>query len=191
MTVPHSSILIIAATSHELATDGDWRTLVCGVGPIEASAATARTIAELAPVAILHVGIAGARRAAAIEIPQLVIGSASIYCDLDATNAWSPRQLTPDGRLVAATYEAFPDALVRPIGTSARVGGTREVEVEAMEGFGVLRAAQRAGVPALEVRTISNAIEETDRTRWRFEEAFAALRAATPRLVEAIAQCVN
>ena len=32
-----------------------------------------------------------------------------------------------------------------------------------MEGFGVLRAAQLAGVPAIEVRAISNEIEEVDR----------------------------
>src|SRR5919206_69607 len=56
-----------------------------------------------------------------------------------------------------------------------RDGGTTGCEVEAMEGFGVLRAAQLAGVPAIEVRAISNEIEETDRARWRFDDAFAAI----------------
>jgi nucleoside phosphorylase len=60
-----------------------------------------------------------------------------------------------------------------------------------MEGFAVLRAAQLAGVPAIEVRAISNEIEETDRGRWHFDHAFAAITAATPRLVEAIAACVR
>jgi futalosine hydrolase len=58
-----------------------------------------------------------------------------------------------------------------------------------MEGFGVLRAAALAGVPAIEVRVISNAIEETDRALWRFDEAFAAVQALTPRLVREIAAC--
>ena len=62
---------------------------------------------------------------------------------------------------------------------------------EAMEGFGVLRAAQRAGVPAVEVRAISNDIEETDRARWHFDEAFAAIVAVTPRLVVEVASCVS
>ena len=51
----------------------------------------------------------------------------------------------------------------------------------------MLRAAQLAGVPAIEIRAIANEIEEADRARWRFEEAFAALAAATPRLVRELA----
>ena len=54
-----------------------------------------------------------------------------------------------------------------------------------MEGFGVLRAAASAGVPALEVRAIANEIEEADRGRWRFDEALAALAEAVPALVHA------
>ncbi len=77
------------------------------------------------------------------------------------------------------------------IGTSGRIGGTGDADVEAMEGFGVLRAAQHAGVPAVEVRAISNAIEETDRALWHIDAACAAIVAATPRLVREVAQCVN
>jgi nucleoside phosphorylase len=77
----------------------------------------------------------------------------------------------------------LPAALVLAIGTSARIGGTSGCDVEAMEGFGVLRAAQLAGVPAIEVRAISNDVEETDRARWHFDAAFAAITGATPALV--------
>jgi futalosine hydrolase len=52
-----------------------------------------------------------------------------------------------------------------------------------MEGFAVLRAAELAGIPALEVRAVSNAIDEPDRARWRFDEALAALEQALPRLL--------
>ena len=86
---------------------------------------------------------------------------------------------------------AFPEALSLPIGTSGRIGGTTDTDVEAMEGFAVLRAAQLAGVPAIEVRAISNDIEEDDRARWHFDAAFAAITAATPRLVEEVARCVS
>ena len=58
--------------------------------------------------------------------------------------------------------------------------------VEAMEGFGVLRAAMLAGVPALEVRAISNEIGEPDRERWRIDEAIDVLVAALPDLLEAV-----
>ena len=48
--------------------------------------------------------------------------------------------------------------------------------VEAMEGFGVLRAAALAGVAAVEVRAISNALGEEDRSRW---DVAGALRRAS------------
>jgi futalosine hydrolase len=60
-------------------------------------------------------------------------------------------------------------------------------DVEAMEGFGVLRAAALAGVPAVELRAISNRVDEPDRTRWQFQEALAALADAVPRALAALA----
>jgi len=49
-----------------------------------------------------------------------------------------------------------------------------------MEGFGVLRAANLAGVPAVEVRVISNAIRDADRSRWRLSDALTNLCEAVP-----------
>jgi futalosine hydrolase len=77
----------------------------------------------------------------------------------------------------------LPEAHVLPIGTSARVGGTSACEVEAMEGFAVLRAAELAGIPAVEVRAVSNEIDESDRARWRFDDALTALERALPLLL--------
>jgi nucleoside phosphorylase len=67
------------------------------------------------------------------------------------------------------------------------VGGSHGVDVEAMEGFAVLRACALAGVPAVEARVVSNAIGEPDRSLWRFDDAFARLGALLPRLVAAVA----
>ncbi|MGZ4394207.1 MAG: phosphorylase family protein, partial [Gaiellaceae bacterium] len=89
--------------------------------------------------------------------------------------------------LLAAARAAFPQARVEAIGTSARVGGTAGCEIEAMEGFAVLRAADLAGVPAVEVRAVSNEVAEPDRARWQIEEALEALAAAIPRLLAALA----
>jgi nucleoside phosphorylase len=58
--------------------------------------------------------------------------------------------------------------------------------IEAMEGFGVLRAAARAGVPAVEVRVISNELGEEDRGRWNVPRALESLAAALPTLVAAV-----
>jgi futalosine hydrolase len=165
-------LLVIAATERELAfVRGE--TLVCGIGPVQAAAATARALVELRPDAVLHIGLAGART---LEPPALVLGSESVY--EDARGPLVPSRAEPDAELLARMRAALPDAHVLPIGTSAHVGGTSACEVEAMEGFGVLRACALAGVPAVELRAISNAIDEPDRGKWRFDDALAALAAA-------------
>jgi futalosine hydrolase len=184
-------ILVVAATDRELAAADGWRTLVCGVGPVAAAAATAAAIAAARPSAIVHVGIAGARRASGLEPPAVAVGDASIYCDLGVPERWAPRRLEPPKTLVDAACRAVPSAVRRTIGTSGRVGHTAGCDVEAMEGFAVLRAAALAGVPAVEVRVIANAIEEPDRSQWRLDEAFAAVRALTAAVVREVAACVR
>jgi futalosine hydrolase len=170
-------LLLVAATERELVPVEGANTVVCGIGPVEAAVATARALAEDRPSAVLHVGIAGAR---GLEPLTLVFGSEAVYCD--ATGPLVPARALPDAGLLARLRTAFPEAEVRPIGTSARVGGSHGVDVEAMEGFAVLRACELAGVPAVEVRVVSNEIGEPDRALWRFDDAFATLGEVLPRL---------
>ena len=176
-------ILVVAATELELAGIERAATLVCGIGPVEAAAVTARGLAESRPEALIHVGIAGARR---LEPPAIVLGSEAVYCDIvgDA-DAVLPRieRSFPDSDLLATARRALPEAHVLPIGTCARVGGGTGCDVEGMEGFGVLRAAELAGVPAVELRCVSNLVDERDRALWRFDDAFAALAGAVRRLL--------
>jgi futalosine hydrolase len=171
-------LLVVAATERELAPVEGVRTVACGIGPVEAAFATARAITEKRPSAVLHVGIAGAR---GLEPLTMVIGSEAVYWD--AAGPLVPARVRPDEKLLAKLRASFPEAVSRPIGTSARVGGSHGVDVEAMEGFAVLRACELAGVPAVEVRIVSNEIDEPDRARWHFEQAFAVLAETTPRLV--------
>ena len=173
-------ILLVAATARELnGRDG----LACGIGPVEAAAATAQALAARHWRALLHVGIAGAR---ALEPGTLVIGTEAVYCDLSAAIPVVDR-VSADALLIEAARRAAPGALVLPIGTSAAVGSAgHDVPVEAMEGFGVLRAAELAAVPAVEVRAISNEIGEPDRARWRIDDALAALEKALPELIASV-----
>jgi nucleoside phosphorylase len=149
---------------------------------VEAALQTARALAELKPDAVLHIGIAGARGIAA---PALVLGSASVYCDVLDPSSLLKRieRIEPDAALFARVRAALPEAHVLPIATAGRVGGGAACEVEAMEGFGVLRACALAGVPAVELRAVSNAPDEADRGAWSFEDAFAALGDAVARVL--------
>lgn len=173
-------ILIVAATERELSGRVG---IACGVGPVEAATATARALALHEWSAVLHVGVAGGRG----FVPgSVVIGAEARYCDLAAAIP-VVASVRPDPRLLEAARRALPDAPVLPIGTSAAVGGAGHgVAVEAMEGFGVLRAAQLARVPALEVRAIANEIDERDRSRWSLDDATTALERALPALLESI-----
>ena len=179
-------ILVVAATQRELEGARDAEILVCGIGPVEAALSTAAALRERRPHGILHVGLAGAR---SLEPPALVVGSESVYCDILDERSVIPRveRLAPDPGLVDAVGRALPEARLLPIGTSASVGGGTTCDVEAMEGFGVLRAAVLAGVPAVELRAVSNLVGEADRSRWRFEDAFAVLAEAVPRALSALA----
>nr|MBA2383663.1 futalosine hydrolase [Actinomycetota bacterium] len=71
-------MLVVAATARELGRLGGVRTLACGIGPVEAAAATARSLAEDRPSMVLHVGVAGGR---GLEPLSLVLGSEAVYCD--------------------------------------------------------------------------------------------------------------
>jgi futalosine hydrolase len=177
-------VLVIAATELELASVHGVETLCCGIGPVEAAAATARALALLSPVAVLHIGIAGARD---LEPGSLVIGTEAVYCDLEDPESALAKieRVSPDPHLLAVARVALPAAAALAIATSARVGrGAPCADVEAMEGFGVLRAATAAQVPALELRAVSNAFH-APRADWRIDEALAALGQAVPAFIEA------
>ena len=179
-----TDVLLVAATRDELCGNEG---LACGIGPVDAAAATARALAIHPPEAVVHVGVAGALR---ITPGAIVIGTEAVYCDLSA-GVEVVHTARPDAELLAVLRDAFPDALALPIGTSAAVGGpcssdTFRLRVEAMEGFAVLRACAAALVPAIEVRAVSNSIGESDRGRWQIARALASLGDALPRLLAAV-----
>jgi futalosine hydrolase len=177
-----TGVLVVAATEAELAGHGG---LVCGVGPVEAAAAVARELERSRPTALLHVGVAGARVDSGLNALQLVVGEAAVYEDLVISRPLAPTEVTPDPRLLAAVVGALPEAVVARIGTTGRVGGVASCPVEAMEGFAVLRAAQLQGVPAVEVRAISNVVGDPP-PEWRLDEAVGVIREALPRLLDVL-----
>ena len=106
-----------------------------------------------------------------------MLGSEAVYCDVIDPASTLPRveRAHPDDALLERARAALPEAHVLPIATCGKVGGGTGFDVEAMEGFGVLRACELAGVPAVELRAISNSPTRRTARRWRFDEAFAAL----------------
>jgi futalosine hydrolase len=174
-------VLVVAATERELALLDGLDTFCCGIGPVEAALRTGRAIEERRPDFVVQAGIAGSRT---LEPPALALGSEAVYCDVIDPDSTLPRveRARPDAALLERARSALPEAHVLPIATCGKVGGGTGFDVEAMEGFGVLRACDLAGVPAVELRAISNSPDEADRSNWRFDEAFVALAGALQRL---------
>jgi predicted 5'-methylthioadenosine/S-adenosylhomocysteine nucleosidase len=182
MTNSERGILLVAATDLELSGHPG---LICGVGPVEAAATTAAYLAGSKPEAVLHVGIAGGR---GITPGSVAIGTEAVYADLSAEIPVVER-VEADPALLAAVRLAMPGAIALPIATSGTVStgsATHTYRIEGMEGFGVLRACALAGVPAVEVRAVSNDVGEGDRSRWMIRRALEVLDEAIPKLLAAI-----
>lgn len=177
-----NDILLIAATELEL---GGHPGLVCGVGPVEAATTTSRELALHHPPAVVNIGIGGSK---GLTPGTVVIGSEAFYCDLGAEIPVVDR-VQADRSLIEEIHAAIPEAVVLPIATSGYVTGSKRAKetfrVEGMEGFGVLRACELAGVPGVEVRVVSNDIGEGNRALWMMRRALEVLDAVTPRLLGA------
>ncbi|MEU0146011.1 futalosine hydrolase [Streptomyces sp. NPDC006288] len=182
----------------ELHRAGPFDVLAGGAGPAAAAAATAFALAG-APATepyglVVSAGIGGGFAPVA-PVGSLVVATRIVAADLGAE--------TPDG-FVPVTGLGFgrdtfvpPEDLVRDVATatgatpgpvltvSTVTGSTARTSAllaawpgavaEAMEGFGVAEAAARPGVPALELRAVSNAVGPRDREAWRIGDALAAL----------------
>jgi futalosine hydrolase len=156
--------------------------LVTGVGVVEAAAAVSRALAQSTYDLVISAGIAGAFEGAAEIGEGVVVADDLLQLDLETG---APLALPDALRVIdrAGSDLVLVDRLVE-LGfrsvrglTVTRVTATDDtaaklralgVGVESMEGFGVLRAAEIAGVPAIEVRGISNLVCERSRSRWDF-----------------------
>ena len=196
-------ILITCAVGKEL---GDFRTpehvemLVTGVGPVEAAAAVSRALAQGRYDLVVSAGIAGAFDGAA-QIGEGVVVTDEIF-ELDLENG-TPISLPDGARVVdrAASDLTLVDRLVelgfrsvrgitvpRVTATDATASrlAAHGAGVETMEGFAVLRSAEIAGVPAVEVRGISNIACERSNSRWDFDAGVRGVQTILTALFAAI-----
>lgn len=197
-------ILIACAVGKELAflrPQPHVELLVTGVGPVEAAAAVSRALAQSKYDLVISAGIAGAFEGCA-QIGEGVVVADEIF-ELDLETA-VPIAL-PDGarvvdraasdidlvdRLVERGFRSVRGITVPRVtatdGTAARLAQFGAA-VESMEGFAVLRSAEIAGVPAVEVRGISNYVCERSRSQWNF----AAGAAGAEKVLDALLSLVK
>ena len=181
--------------------------LACGVGPVEAAAAVGRAVAGGGVRAVVNAGVAGAFPQRA-RVGDALIVAEERFADLGLESGEPvtlpdghrliDRAFADDGLLARCTGLPYPLATgltVSLVTSSAQTAQRRaqlyDVDVESMEGFAVFRACELAGVPALEVRGISNMVGERALSGWDFaagsRAAVAALEALLDRLQETAA----
>jgi futalosine hydrolase len=196
-------ILLASAVEAELAF---WQprsgveTLVMGVGPVEAASALAAALARRDYRLVVNAGLGGAFDGAARIGVGVVIVDDVMELDLETG---APIALPPGETIVAKAYSdpelaaklhAKGFASLRGVtvarvtsseATARRLARELDAQVESMEGFAALRAAERAGVRAIELRGISNRCGERERSGWNFSAGIAGLK----RIVDALFEC--
>ena len=156
--------------------------LVTGVGPIEAAAGVSRALASSTYELVINAGIAGVFGDAARVGDGVVVSDE--FCEICLETGQSITlpagqrvvdRANSDLRIVDSLVElGFPNlrgltvSQVTATDATARRLVRYGVGIESMEGFAVLRAAEIAGVPAVEIRGISNVVGDRDRNEWNF-----------------------
>ena len=198
-----ADLLLCAATEFECALlrerlgRHDSVAIVCtGVGPVNAAHAVTLSLASQ-PRAIVVCGVGGAYPSSGLNAGDVVCAETECYGDLGATSPSGfldmkalgfpvvrsavplfnelPMQVFPverRARFVTMSTCTGTDRDARAI--EARTGGA----VESMEGAAVAHVAHLHGIPAGEVRGISNLVTNRDTSAWRLEEAAAAAQEA-------------
>ena len=186
------------------------RVVVAGIGRTNAAAATAEALAEAraagAPfAAVISTGIAGALPGSNLALGTVIVADACVYAEEGIAlpegqgdmrvlgfplGDFEGNRVPVDGALLVAFRTLGPACEIATVatcsGTDAAALSVRTrtgAMAEAMEGAAVVHAARRVGVPALEIRSISNTTGDRATQRWDIAAAFAALQGVGDALV--------
>lgn len=190
--------------------DDRFTVLPAGVGPVAAAVSTIKALAQAKYDLVISAGIAGGFPGMA-DVGSLVVANEIIAADLGAEApggftsvddlGFGSGRVPVDAELAKRVTEALLAANLpvrqAPVLTLSTITGTTATAAElaaripgaaaeAMEGFGVAYAAHDAGLPVLEIRSISNPVGPRDRTAWKIKEALEALQAASSVLPEVL-----
>jgi futalosine hydrolase len=190
-------LLVVCAVEAERAAvvgaGAKAQVVVGGVGPAAAAAATSRALGAADYDLVLSVGIGGGF--APLHPGDVAVASAIVFADLGAETAdgfvpvselgFGDERYEVEPRLALELADrtgghlgtVLTVATVTGSAPSAAALARRFVDpvAEGMEGAGVAAAARLHGVPAGEIRAISNLVGPRDRDAWQIPLALIAL----------------
>jgi futalosine hydrolase len=179
--------------------------VMTGVGKANAAGAVARLADSSRHAWILSTGVAGALPGSGLAIGQTILATASVFADegLQAEDRFSdcaqmgfpladfPGSAVPLDPALQALLRPLADR-EGPIATVSTCSGldalARTIRdrtlalAEAMEGAAVGLVARRLGIPAAELRVISNTTGDRARQRWDLPAALTRLSDLAARL---------
>jgi futalosine hydrolase len=164
-----------------------------GVGAVNAAHAVTLAVTRDRPGAIIVCGVGGAYPGSGLRVGDVACAASEVYGDLGVMSPGGfldmqalglpvidetpplyntlPMQIFPsEHRATFVTVNACTGTNDAALALQARTGGA----VENMEGAAVAHVARLHGVPAGEIRGISNMAGDRDRSAWRLPEAAAA-----------------
>ena len=177
------------------------RLLTTGVGPANAAHTLTREAEREPPRIVAQFGIGGAYVPSGLAVGDVAVASEEIYGDLgaEAPDRWLSMEEIgfPTVSGPAPLYNRFPLDLERAERVASACGGSvgafltastctgterRAAELyarfepvcENMEGAAAAHVCALYRLPFVELRGISNLIENRDRSRWRVQEAVLA-----------------
>lgn len=176
-----------------------------GVGKANAAGAVARSFDPARHAAVVSVGVAGALPGSPARLGEVVLATSAAFADEGVATPHGFIDLAqmglPLGEFAGAGVPVDPMLLeclapvadhAGPIATVSTCSGSDELAwavaartgalAEAMEGAAVASTALRLGVPAAELRVISNTTGRRDRQRWDLPGALERLARVIGRL---------
>jgi futalosine hydrolase len=183
-----------------------------GVGKTNAAAAITSLLFTERPEAVIVIGCGGAYPDAALEIGEVTLASEEIFGDegaitpngfLDMEALGFPlvlagttrhfNRFAADPRLLHQARGILGEPTVGPFVTVSTCSGVLEVGrelarrtggiCENMEGAAVAQVCAMYGIPFLEIRGISNQVEDRDLSRWDLRRGAEAAQMAARHLL--------
>ncbi|MCH2136033.1 MAG: futalosine hydrolase [Phycisphaerales bacterium] len=205
-------LLLVAAVEQEARAIGQVEgahLITTGIGPANAAAAVAAFLVQHPHVScVANVGVSGLLPGAGLQIGDVAYADPCVDADLGMVTpdgfkrvaqmgfdaGLSERNaLNADPTLAAVAANLMPGVPVASVVTcsgtherAAEVAARTGAAMEAMEGVAVLRAAARAGVPAIEIRAASNTTGDRNEQVWELPKALEALAGRVRAFVDQV-----
>jgi futalosine hydrolase len=205
-------ILIVTSVPAETDAIGSHdgvKVVTGGIGRTNAAASTTEAILRHDPfAAVVNAGIAGVLPGGKLAIGDTVVASVCVYAEEGLVTPagfadmaeigfslgdFQGNAVPVDDGLLGRLAGLFPTGAIATVATCSGTDEAAEsvarrtlAVAEAMEGAAVVHAARRLGVPAIELRVISNTTGDRDNQEWDLAGAMAALGRSVGEAIAAL-----